>query len=37
MSTQGAQDLFGAGKLAMVIGPNSIPTYIADNYAKALL
>ena len=29
------QDLFGAGKLAMVIGPNSIPTYIADNYAKA--
>ena len=24
------QDLFGAGKLAMVIGPNSIPTYIAD-------
>ena len=34
------QDLFGAGKLAMVIGPNSIPTYIADkglecNYAVA--
>ena len=29
------QDLFGAGKLAMVIGPNSIPTYIADNYEKA--
>ena len=29
------QDLFGAGKLAMMIGPNSIPTYIADNYAKA--
>ncbi len=29
------QDLFGAGKLAMVIGPNSIPTYIADNYTKA--
>ena len=29
------QDLFGAGKLAMVIGPNSIPTYNADNYAKA--
>ena len=28
------QDLFGAGKLAMVIGPNSIPTYIADNYTK---
>ena len=28
------QDLFGAGKLAMMIGPNSIPTYIADNYAK---
>ena len=24
------QDLFGAGKLAMVIGPNSIPTYISD-------
>ncbi len=24
------QDLFGAGKLAMVIGPNSIPTYCAD-------
>ena len=24
------QDLFGAGKLAMMIGPNSIPTYIAD-------
>ena len=23
------QDLFGAGKLAMMIGPNSIPTYIA--------
>ncbi len=29
------QDMFGAGKVAMVIGPNSIPTYIADNYAKA--
>lgn len=34
------QDLFGAGKLAMVIGPNSIPTYVADkgmsvNYAVA--
>ena len=24
------QDLFGAGKLAMMIGPNSIPTYVAD-------
>ena len=24
------QDLFGAGKLAMMIGPNSIPTYCAD-------
>ena len=24
------QDLFGAGKLAMVIGPHSIPTYISD-------
>lgn len=24
------QDLFGQGKLAMMIGPNSIPTYIAD-------
>ena len=24
------QDLFGAGKVAMMIGPNSIPTYIAD-------
>ena len=29
------QDLFGAGKLAMMIGPNSIPTYIANNYAEA--
>ena len=34
------QDLFGAGKLAMVIGPNSIPTYVSDkgmsvNYAVA--
>ena len=29
------QDLFGAGKVAMMIGPNSIPTYIANNYAKA--
>ena len=34
------QDLFGAGKLAMMIGPNSIPTYIAEggstvNYAFA--
>ena len=24
------QDLFGAGQLAMMIGPNSIPTYVAD-------
>ena len=24
------QDMFGAGKVAMMIGPNSIPTYIAD-------
>ena len=24
------QDLFGAGKLAMMIGPNSIPTYVSD-------
>ena len=24
------QDMFGAGKLAMVIAPNSLPTYIAD-------
>lgn len=24
------QDMFGAGKLAMVIGPNSIPTYCAE-------
>ena len=36
------QDLFGAGKLAMVIGPNSIPTYIADkglsvNYGVAAI
>ena len=34
------QDMFGAGKLAMVIAPNSLPTYIADkgstvNYATA--
>ncbi len=34
------QDMFGAGKVAMMIGPNSIPTYIADggysiNYAVA--
>ena len=29
------QDLFGAGKLAMMIGPNSIPTYIEENYATA--
>ena len=24
------QDMLGAGKLAMMIGPNSIPTYVAD-------
>ena len=24
------QDMFGAGKVAMMIGPNSIPTYLAD-------
>ena len=34
------QDMFGAGKLAMVIAPNSVPTYVADkgysvNYATA--
>ncbi len=35
------QDMFGAGKLAMVIAPNSLPTYIEDkgytgvNYAVA--
>ena len=34
------QDMFGAGKLAMVIGPNSIPSYCKDkgytvNYATA--
>lgn len=34
------QDLFGAGKLAMVIAPNSLPTYCSDkgfevNYAVA--
>ena len=34
------QDMFGSGKVAMMIGPNSIPTYIADggstiNYAFA--
>ncbi|MBR6029530.1 MAG: sugar ABC transporter substrate-binding protein [Clostridia bacterium] len=35
------QDMFGAGKLAMVIGPNSIPSYMAQkgytgiNYATA--
>ena len=35
------QDMFGAGKLAMVIAPNSLPTYIKDkgytgvNYAVA--
>ena len=37
------QDMFGAGKMAMVIGPNSIPTYIADkgytdvNYGTAAI
>ena len=37
------QDMFGAGKLAMVIGPNQIPTYIKDkgyegiNYATAAI
>ena len=36
------QDLFGAGQLAMMIGPNSIPTYVADggyevNYAFAAI
>ncbi len=34
------QDMFGAGKLAMIIGPNQIPTYVADkgynvNYVTA--
>lgn len=34
------QDMFGAGKLAMVIAPNSVPTYVKDkgyevNYATA--
>lgn len=35
------QDMFGAGKLAMVIAPNSLPTYLAEkdytdiNYATA--
>ena len=35
------QDMFGAGKLAMVIAPNSVPTYLTDkgytdiNYATA--
>ncbi|MFR8169905.1 MAG: ABC transporter substrate-binding protein [Marvinbryantia sp.] len=34
------QDMFGAGQIAMVIAPNSLPTYIADgghevNYAVA--
>lgn len=28
------QDMFGSGKLAMMIGPNSIPTYIATNGAE---
>ena len=28
------QDMFGAGKLAMMIGPNSIPTYIANNNSE---
>ena len=37
------QDMFGAGKLAMVIAPNSVPTYIADkgyegiNFATAAI
>ena len=36
------QDMFGAGKLAMVIAPNSVPTYVADkgysvNYATAAI
>ncbi len=36
------QDMFGAGQLAMVIGPNSIPTYISDggysvNYGVAAI
>ena len=36
------QDMFGAGKLAMVIGPNSIPSYCASkdytvNYATAAI
>jgi len=36
------QDMFGAGKVAMMIGPNSIPTYIKDggstiNYAFAAI
>ena len=36
------QDMFGAGKVAMMIGPNNIPTYIADggydiNYGVALI
>ena len=36
------QDLFGAGKEAMIIGPNSIPTYCADggyevNYGVAAI
>ena len=28
------QDMFGAGKLAMMIGPNSIPTYISVNNSE---
>ena len=36
------QDMFGAGKVAMVIAPNSLPTYIADggnevNYGVAAI
>ena len=36
------QDMFGAGKLAMMIGPNNIPTYLSDggyeiNYDVALI
>lgn len=36
------QDMFGAGKVAMMIGPNNIPTYLSDggydiNYGVALI
>lgn len=36
------QDMFGAGKLAMVIAPNQLPTYLADkgykiNYGTAVI